>query len=244
MRGLRVEVFLQVTCQEGGIAPVVHVIGCTSVTQSHIDDAYQADNTITVPEVFSDGPSNCLFSPYVLNSTVAGPAILAGQAGPQFTNNHVYPSPIAAGQFGILRGKLFAQTDDARRGFGPVATRFVNLASTLPASWSTAPTTTGVLDPTGGTNAATYTTAGEAVYSASRTVAVGDTLICGAWVRSHNANGYATTYPIKMDASGQRIFTGTSYLNALPLGGLGAGNWEWVTALGPVIAASTTTISC
>jgi hypothetical protein len=221
------------------------VIGCTSVTQSHIDDAYQADNTITVPEVFSDGPSNCLFSPYVLNSTVAGPAILAGQAGPQFTNNNVYPSPIAAGQYGILRGKLFAQTDDARRAFGPVATRFTNLAQTLPTGWANAPGTTGGSDPTGGTNAATYSVASQAVYSASRTVAVGDTLIFGAWVRSHSANGYASAYPIKLDAAGQAVFPGgASYISALPLGQLGSGNWEWAAIIAPIVKASTTTISC
>ena len=121
--------------QEGGSSPVVHIIGCLS--GSDIENAYVSDSGMT--SVWIDAPSSCLRPPYVLNSTVAGPAILAGNSAPMGSTSGVLTttSPAALGQQGIAGNRVFSQVDGARRGFGPVAARFVNLAKTLPANWIT-----------------------------------------------------------------------------------------------------------
>ena len=238
--------------QEDGSSPVVHIIGCLS--GSDIENAYVSDSGMTA--VWIDAPSSCLRPPYVLNSTVAGPAILAGNSAPMGSTSGVLTttSPAALGQQGIAGNRVFSQVDGARRGFGPVAARFVNLAKTLPANWITTrgcatPTSITTADPSGGSNAGTYSGGSGLLYACfyvntAITVSAGDAFAFGSWVRSDRANGFQNSVPVEISSNGAAIKfqRGGGMVFAQP-GIAGGGEWDWVWALANVTVGGTGTLS-
>ena len=182
---------------------------------------------------------SCPSLPFVQNATVEGPATVIGNAGPSTPPF----SPSALGQVGIFAGKVFGQTDTARRGFGPVAARFVNLAKQSPSSWSSgacgSPTAgTPASAPDGTMNAGTLTPAsgleGACFYSGALPVNVGDTFLYGGWVRSDHSNGFGRfgAFLVSTNTPGCSFSAwpggrSGSLAQTSPSSG-GAGEWDWV----------------
>lgn len=137
------------------------------------------------------------------------------------------------------------QVDAVRRGFSPVAARFVPLTNTgststsIPANWTTyqgTGTITSVAAPDGTTNAGrvTYSSGGtfqaQACCGAAITPAVGDWFIVGVWARSQTANGFHNNQPIQF----QWINNSTVHWTSTGNGAVfvqqyieGDGEWRW-----------------
>jgi hypothetical protein len=220
--------------QEGGVAPVVWFAGCVAPTIATVRNVTIADALGNYAAVRADCPSNpqnFASSIVVEGASVDGPATLLGGT----SRTDMAESPLLGYQQGIINGHLEGQTDAARRGFGPVAARFPNLASQVPANWrlrpgvSLAPTSA----PDGTGNAAEATVSHPGTFDvtlAARTqlVSSGGILICGAWVRSLNPPGYATaaTNPL---SCGLTAVTATSTWKVSQGSAQTAnGEWDWV----------------
>ena len=230
--------------QELGVEPIVHIVGCTALRHgSDVQDAYQADLLTRTAAVWTDAPVTCRTGPYVLNSTVQGPATIAGDSLPPILGgvNGSEPARTDIGGLGLIGDRLIGQVDDSRRAFGPVATRFVNYAPTLPSKWDTAGPGGGkpslrVPDPQGGQDAASFAPDSGSVracfLSQPFTVDPGDTFLMGVWVRARNARGFGppvlqirATSPVRF-INGDTILEYQSFPN--PVAG-GAGEWQWVS---------------
>lgn len=117
---------------------------------------------------------------------VGAPAIVWGSADPTYNQVGTDHS-----------GRITGRHDAARRAFAPSVVRYPNLVSHDSADWSAstgaATVTGGKLAPDGTTNAAEFTSASgsasKKIYSASRSIAEGDWVIFGIWVRGSGALG-------------------------------------------------------
>ena len=153
----------------------------------------------------------------VINTVIANLTTVVGTTAP-------VSSPAAQGQSGFSAGNAYnLQTNAARSNFSAAAVRFQNLASQLPAQWTTAEgtgvTIKNVRAPDGTQNAglATCTVKGPNgicgiyVYNASQTFAAGDYVVADVWVRAadHSAGPY-TGFQGTLNLSGP-AFSDTYY---------------------------------
>lgn len=220
---------------ESAFAPIFHIIGGCLGDDVRAEDLYIADSATTVAGFRADQSAGCASTNVVSGASVDGPATLAGNTGTVASSTFTLPT--VDGQVGVSNNRLFAQTDSARRGFGPVATRFVNLASQTPSTWSTqfndCPGTltagTPVTAPDGTNNAGTVSIgSGVAIAcfaSFTQTLSAGDWLIAGAWARSDNANGFRNNAAINVSCNHCGLAMVSNYAAPSPGGG---GEWDWV----------------
>lgn len=207
-----------------------------------------ADATAPTPAVENDGGA-VITAESVFGSGVTGPMTVMGEYGETLQATTV--SPQQAGQSGFINGWVFGKRDDVQRNFGIAPVRFANIAPTNPSSWSasqfsgtTTFTQSGFLAPDGSTNASqassTSSTGFETLsfFLQSHTIAVGDYIVAGAWVRSATANGYFGSAFVAV----QVTVGGTG--NALSGGCVGDpvvgdGEWSWQNCIYKVTAAAT-----
>jgi len=155
-----------------------------------------------------------------------------------------------------------APIDSKRIGFAPVVAPFANLAAQDASTWSTLPgqaiVTTGIKAPDATTGAASLSTnspitAGRFVYSASRTLRVGDRLIAAVWVKAVSQQSGLSAQPavtldeqavasITADDATQGYHFDTDALNYRYLVTTSKADteWEWVTTAATVIDAPST----
>jgi len=188
------------------------------------------------------------------NVGVTGPALLLGGDPSNQWANSIRP-PIGQRQAGFYSGManstvaahLLGQHDAARRIFAPSITRFQNLISQAGGTWKAASggsgITLGVAAPDGTHNAFSIpvNTSGAQLTTAAQTIAAGDFVIVGCWIR--NSNG-ATTASGNLISIGWQSVRGALDVNS---GGLqlsvsppltGDGEWEWVEAVAKVLTTS------
>lgn len=116
----------------------------------------------------------------------------------QYSNNiqNETATPYVKGQWGFQSGRIWAQDDNARRTFAPVASRFTNLAKDLPSAWTVdygTPNISSVAAPDGTSNAGQISggSSGSGVWPAlvSQALHNGDYIIGGMWVRNATGSG-------------------------------------------------------
>jgi hypothetical protein len=121
---------------------------------------------------------------------LVGPAQVTGLLSQRFTAD-----PMGSSQWGLFGWHIYAQTDAARRLFGPVLSRFTNLAPQNPADWcwtcafnlvNGTDYQLNIADPTGGTGAARMLNRDGQFQIArgNRTMSVGDYMVAGIWLRA------------------------------------------------------------
>ena len=169
--------------------------------------------------------------------SVKGPVTILGNSLP-------VDGPLSAGRaHGIWQGRLYGQTDAARRNFAPQAVRFANVADQNTANWSgkagSATVTTGKSAPDGSTNAAELTSGSgnqnRRVANIGVTLAVGDWVLGGCWVRRSMVPTVTTTQGgFVIGSVSSNNLLSLSGVNTVgvgpPLGTLatGSGEWYWV----------------
>ncbi len=186
---------------------------------------------------------------------VIGPATILSEYPANAQNETEIP--YAQQQQGIIDGRLFAQSDSARRLFSPVASPFTNLATQLASTWTqSGVSVSDVLAPDGTDNAGeatnTNTYQGSAAfYNSNLSLSNGDYLIGGAWVRNPNGSGgYAGGSALELSVqcsgvvlnpltpqSGQYIGQGYIQTGA-------SGEWEWWSFAYRVSGLSASPSSC
>jgi hypothetical protein len=153
-------------------------------------------------------------------------------------------SPVAQQQEGIVNGRLVAQDDSARRGFGPVSVRFTNLA-VLPSTGRGL--TAGVAAPDGTTGAITFNPASLselALYTTASKPNAGDWFVASTWMRANTENGfYSGNGPVFLEVlhstlSGRNIGTSRAYCHP---NWKGRGEWMWCYTLAKVVTPATGT---
>lgn len=138
-------------------------------------------------------------------------------------------TPFARGQYGFYKdGRIAGRVDAGRRLGAPTSAPFVNLASHDPSAWTNffAAVTPGTRDVFGLNNAADFSTNGSGrldFYSAGRSIANGDILMFGVWIRSPNLGS------IGGPAGNLGVVPGgfTTGSNVVAMRTLWAGNGEW-----------------
>ena len=195
--------FVTNATEEGdSIHPVPPTVWFTSRDQameSVLSNIQSADGDSTSQAVQNDGGGP---GPVVLSGDrIKGPAIILGQHNATFRASAF--SPIQQGQVGFFNGYVVGETDVARRIAGLVPVRFVNLAASNPALWTTGDPrntiTLGQADPFGGSYAAMATNTPAMGFQdfyltspscgAWYTPAAGDWIIAGAWVKGDSPLG-------------------------------------------------------
>ncbi len=182
-------------------------------------------------------------------TSVIGPALVPNSIPHRETVN-----PLGRSQWGLFGWQVVAQTDAARRLFGPVAGRFQNLAPQNPANWCWTCSGQGLVngtdyqlnvsDPAGGTYAARMINSSGMVQIArgNYSTSVGDYFIGGVWIR---ATG--TGQGIAMDNSPEVVDIVVNGCSATKLPGPGIGHaavkgdrdWHWVWNLVRITANGT-----
>ena len=200
--------------------------------------AVENDVTAMNPENVVVEGSNVLKGPMVLVGA-NNPYNLTGGIGPAQANSFNVVGtglPFANNQEGFLNGYVYANTDAARRLFGPTAVRFANLAITTPAGWNlpTGVTLTQSIAAPDGTSGAGRVTDSSAAstgpyfYAAPggspTTIAVGDWLIAGVWSRYNNGAGWNGNVQGSIGVSNCTItWSGALSISGAPYDG----NWVW-----------------
>lgn len=202
----------------------VSVADNVGVTPSFQNDlAYNTGAQITLTNMY--GP-------------VVGPASVQGQANPLVSSQII--SPQRSFQTGFIGGHVYGATDLAARQFAYPTVRFANLAKTDATTWTNSGSTTfttGITAPDGTAGAAqAVATAGQQeLYFkplGNMTLAAGDYLVGGVWVRSQTANGYAVSPPIAFSNPGGTA--NCTYSNAVVSGD---GQWDWITTICKILTA-------
>jgi hypothetical protein len=186
---------------------------------------------------------------------VIGPATILSQ----YSNNvqNETEIPYAQGQEGVIDGRLWAQSDNGRRMFSPVASRFQNLASQIPSYWSNSGITiSNVAAPDGTNNAGEATNSNTSqgnvpFFNGNLSISNGDYLIGGAWVRSANGTGgYAggAAVEVGVQCSGVTLTSLTpqnpSYIGQNYIQTGRSGEWEWWSFADKVSGLSTSPSTC
>ncbi|MHB8539425.1 MAG: hypothetical protein ACYDCD_00575 [Candidatus Acidiferrales bacterium] len=218
-----------------------------------IDSVEVADATTATPGVQVDSGVNGLG--ISANHIQGAFTNIVGQVqtSTQYTMNmqNQTVSPQQYGEVGTVNGWLFGKRDVEQRNFGLAPVRFPNIASTNPASWgatqfagATTFTPTGFLAPDGSTNASQASNTSNSTfetldfYQQNHSIAVGDYIVAGAWVRSATANGYSgsasTPLQVTLGGTGNALAGGCT---GDPV--LGDGEWIWSTCLYKVVGAVT-----
>ena len=219
--------------QENGISPPVWIAKCGSNTYVQVLNVQPADRGVRVPGLRVDCPSTSAGGIVAQETTVDGPATLAGGAGP--SDRTVQPSTFS--QAGVYNGHLIGQSDDARRGFGPVAARWPNWATQVAANWgkggcNQASTPIPMRAPDGTDNAGKATSTA-CFFASNPPLATGDWVIAGAWVRSETS-GFLGNTPVTFQCMGCVMSPSGGYIHAT-LGG--KGEWQWVWASYNILSA-------
>jgi hypothetical protein len=221
---------------------------------NHVLDAIsQADSSIeaTVKVPVTQDPKRIVVSNSYVK--IKGPVT-------QFGNTIAVDGPPSAGRgLGIWQGRLYGQTDAARRGFPPTAVRFVNIADQNTANWGaktgSATVTTGKTAPDGSSLAAELSSASgnqsRRVASANYTLAVGDWAVAGCWVRRASSPVDAGTDAAMLSIGAphsDNVFEGSGINNVYgrhPLGTAadGGGEWYWVSVVDKFATVGTATSS-
>jgi hypothetical protein len=229
---------LWVTCDHGNCGSYANHIEMADSGPNAtpiVVDGSESEHSYVFADMLYSGAASCAYD---------GPMTLGG-----FIWNGACPNqgmaagatPFRTGARGVVYGTLAGQADDARRGFGPVATRFPNLAPFSGWTLNTGnggkvTTTTGVADPTGTHNAVEYSLTGGHgpdnvnLYSnPSASISVGDYFIYGVWTEAVKGSGYANGNQNAL----QFHFSGTgdlvnTYVSTPPRGSVdGQWNWSW-----------------
>jgi hypothetical protein len=219
--------------QEDGDAPAVWIATCTSPVSAEILNVQPADPVVPIPGLRVECATQFGAGIVAQNTSVDGPATLAGAAGP----SDVTVQPGSLGQSGVYGGRLAGQTDAARRGFGPVAARWKNLATQTISNWgnkacNAAAVPTPVSAPDGTNNAARAVTTACFYANSKRDLAVGDWFLAGAWVRSET-KGFLGGNPLTFQCLGCQISPSAGYMHP-PYGG--SGEWQWVSGAFQVLS--------
>jgi hypothetical protein len=191
----------------------------------------------------------------VLNTNQLGTPSLASLFGGALAN----VSPAAKFQLGDFAGRALNQVDAHRRSFAPSLVRFANNLqgnTQLPSSWTagSGTITTGVTAPDGTTNAATVTGEGR-IFGVSLTFNVGDYVYIGVWARQastaapyvsgSSAAALSLQFPFGsnptwqlLNGSGGQAPAGiaSNSLTTNPYNQTDGG-WQWLWAVGKVIAS-------
>jgi hypothetical protein len=211
--------------------------------------AVENDVTAMNPENVVVEGANILKGPMMLGGA-NNPSNLTGGIGPaQASSFNVVGTglPFVNSQEGFLNGYVYANTDAARRLFGPTAVRFANLATTSPAGWDL-PTgvtlTESVAAPDGTRGAGRVTdslasSTGPYFYAAPggspTTIAVGDWLIAGVWSRYNSGAGWNGNVQGSIGVSNCTIkWSGTLSITGAPYDG----NWVWGATAAKILTVS------
>jgi hypothetical protein len=219
--------------QENGMSPAVWIAACRGATFASILNVQPADVGVPIPGLRADCEASAAGGIVAQNTRVDGPATLAGGAGPHDPGMQ----PQLYHQAGVYRGHLIGQADDARRGFGPVATRWKNIASQDPTTWANRPcatTSVAVAPAPDGTFNAGKATSTACFLSGKADFHTGDWIVAGAWVRSETS-GYVRSNPVTFQCMGCQTDPSAGYMHA-DFGG--RGEWQWISALFHIIASS------
>lgn len=188
------EVYVDNLLQESGESPAVWVASCDYTTRVTVKNVENADPAYGYPNV--QAAANCPADQIILQNvqTSKGPALLLGGS----VWDHQNVTPLEDGQYGIFNGYLLAQTNAARRGFGPVNSRFPNLARQDLSKLAIGGVTFAPLTaPDGTMEAVSVKTQGShaviPLFSQNLPVSPGDVFVCGAWVKALNGGYWSST---------------------------------------------------
>jgi hypothetical protein len=225
---------------ENNLKAAVWFTASTSYMTANIDTVTVADCSGTCPAVENDGANAAAVRVSNLQGqgvNMQGPMT---SSGGDYANNYQdeTTTPTGQGQIGIFGNRLVGQHDSARRQFGPTSPRFANIANSATSAWSVESSSTltqGQAAPDGTTGAGLVSStvlAGVNFYIQSKTVAVGDKLIYGAWARSTTGNGFYSGAPLilSLQGSGFTCTGGNTYTNGYEWVE-GDGDWEWVSGV-------------
>lgn len=220
--------------QENGVSPAVWIASCGSNTIASVLNVQPADVGVSIPGLRVDCSSSAGGGIVAQNTSVDGPATLAGGAGPR----DPAAQPSLYSQAGVYGGHLIGQTDAARRSFGPVAARWPNLANQVAANWgnrqcNAATTPLPIMAPDGTANAGKATSTA-CFFVGNPPIANGDWVIAGAWVRSETTGFYRAT-PMTFQCMGCNMSPSAGYLHAA-FGG--RGEWQWVSGMFHILSAN------
>ncbi|HEV2382721.1 MAG TPA: hypothetical protein VG206_23385 [Terriglobia bacterium] len=219
--------------QEDGDAPAVWIANCVDPTFASVLNVQPADTVVSVPGLRVDCERSFAGEIVAQDTSVDGPATLAGVAGP--SDRTVQPSLYS--QAGVYGGHVIGQTDDARRGFGPVAARWPNLAKQVVTNWGNR-ACNGVTTPVSvtapdGTASAGKATSTACFFSGTAPIGAGDWVIAGAWVRSESS-GFVGGNPLTFQCMGCTMSPSAGYMH--PTFGE-RGEWQWVWGLFNILSA-------
>jgi hypothetical protein len=171
--------------------PITNVNSGYDITNIQVADALPASPGV---EVDGNGPTDGVVVKTTSGSS--GPMTLLGNA--PANQNGLVVTPDRQHVTGFMGGHVLGQVNAARRGFGPTAVPFLNLAATSPATWTfngNGVITTGITAPDGTTGAgecsSTLGTANCFFYNTNQTYAVGDIIIVGVWAQARTALGFS-----------------------------------------------------
>ena len=229
INGQQVEV--DVSLQENGYSPMIWVASCNGPVSDYFRYDQPADQVASSAALRVDCPNTAAPNIVVEGVTVDGPATLLGSAGRGLM------SPLLDGQYGVVGGHLIGQTDASRRGFGPVTTRFSNIANSL--------TPGGIAAPDGTSNAAKVSTAQSGAqfslsYAGNHAFNPGDIFICGEWVQAVNPPGYPGGNTSNLLCSPSGITWSASWNIAQGSAVETNGEWNWLWQAFKVSSASST----
>jgi hypothetical protein len=234
--------------------------------QYHFEDIQVADPmgrscNGTVCAVENDVPGMNPESVVVVGSaSLKGSMTLQGATNPYNLTGGVGPAqgsglsiigsgvPFVNGQEGFVNGYIYANTDAARRLFGPTAVPFANQANTNPSNWilpNGVTLTTGVTAPdkTSGAGRTTYSGSsgsnGPYFYSVPGgtpvTVSAGDWFIAGVWSRLNSGSAWDGNSQGAISIGGCVVtFSGTPSISGAPYDG----NWVWGATVIKILTVS------
>jgi hypothetical protein len=219
----------------------IHIIDASNYGNAIVENIIVADAPGSGATVQVDGASGQILSPDAVFVRSASPVEGTAWVDAPYPNSvsALTKSPAGARQVGIQAGRISGRHDSARRGFGPVAARFTNLApqdvSTWAAKGGTATVTTGKTAPDGTSNAAELshasTVGNKQIYRANiGTPSVGEWVIAGGWVRAADAagpvDGVMAIEFVNTNVKFELNNNNSIFLNQ-PV--RGDGHWEWVS---------------
>ncbi len=237
-----------ITTTAGNMSSGMYRINDVSVSDATVHPTYavKVDNLSTN----SVGPSSSTIVSNVQGQdiNVSGPMTILSQYQENFQN--ITQDPSATGQVGFVGGRVYGQVDAARRLFSPVASRWANLVSTLPSSWTIQSdgtvTKNYVTGPDGASASALDISQTGGSYQPSvifdngnKTYAVGDYVIVGGWFRAPAGGPYPGGNALSVNLASPCVTTpiyGSQYLGGFIKGD---GQWEWASAAVKVTTGGT-----
>jgi len=222
------EVYVENILQEAGVSPSVWVATCgtTHVNAKNIETADPINKFGAVTTAADCGDTWAI---QVQNASTSGPLTLLGGAGPL----NLAENPELEGEYGLFNGFFVGNLNHARRGFGPVNSRFPNLVSqVLPTGVVGSKTYTRAVAPDGTGNAVSITSTRPndiaILYMGRQEISAGDIFICGAWVRALNPPGFFSSDRMPLNC----FFPSLKITKAWNINQGGAqwanGEWDWV----------------